>query len=115
MNPSLSFFVGGLGSALADIHLGYTHYAIFTLIVKGLEAVIVSLLFHRMPIRIRVLVFVAAASFMVAGYYVSDAILYGDYIVAFSGVGFNIMQALFSLVIASTLLPIFEKITNRLK
>ena len=31
---------GGIGSALADILTGYSHWAIFTLIIKGLEGYI---------------------------------------------------------------------------
>ena len=50
---------------------------------------------------------------MVMGYYFSDAILYGDYVVAFSGVGFNSMQGMISFTIASILFPIFKKITYR--
>jgi len=35
---------GGLGSALADMYLGYPHYAPGTLIIKGLEGLIVGFL-----------------------------------------------------------------------
>lgn len=113
--PSLSFLVGGIGSALADLHLGYTHYAIFTLFVKGIEAIIVSTCIHRFPTKVKLLSFILGAVFMVMGYYFSDAILYGDYVVAFSGVGFNSMQGMISFTIASILFPIFKKITYRVK
>ena len=40
MGKKAGFIVGGLGSALADLLLGYTHYAPITFIVKGLEGYI---------------------------------------------------------------------------
>ncbi len=42
--PLVGLIAGGLGSALADIFLGYTHYAPITLVVKGLEGFIVGYL-----------------------------------------------------------------------
>lgn len=38
------FIVGGLGSGLADILLGYGHYAPITFIVKGLEGYIAGII-----------------------------------------------------------------------
>ena len=47
LNPFLAFMVGGVGSALADITGGYGMYALFTLLIKGMEAVLVSWLVCR--------------------------------------------------------------------
>ncbi len=46
-------FAGGVGSALADLYLGYPHYAPGTLVIKGIEGLIVaylSLRFRRLNI-----------------------------------------------------------------
>lgn len=48
--PIVGAIAGGIGSSLSDIALGYTYYAPITLIVKGLEGLIVgylSILFTR--------------------------------------------------------------------
>lgn len=37
MDPIVAAFAGGVGSMLADIYLGYGHYAPGTLIIKGIE------------------------------------------------------------------------------
>ena len=42
--PIVGALAGGIGSALSDIALGYTYYAPVTLIVKGLEGLIVGYL-----------------------------------------------------------------------
>ena len=40
LGPFGGLVVGGIGSALADILLGYAYYAPYTLIIKGLEGLI---------------------------------------------------------------------------
>jgi len=46
--PVVGAFAGGVGSMIADIALGYTHYAPATLVIKGLEGFIVGYLSRRM-------------------------------------------------------------------
>lgn len=45
--PIVGLIAGGLGSALADIFLGYTHYAPITLLVKGVEGALVGYIAYR--------------------------------------------------------------------
>lgn len=47
--PIVGAFAGGVGSTLADILLGYPHYAPATLVVKALEGFIVGYLSKRNP------------------------------------------------------------------
>ena len=51
--PIIGAIAGGLGSALSDIALGYPYYAPVTLIVKGLEGLIVGYLVAIFPKLIR--------------------------------------------------------------
>ncbi len=44
LNPWISFIAGGVGSALADVFLGYSHYAPGTFAIKGVEALLVVFL-----------------------------------------------------------------------
>jgi len=77
---------GGLGSALADLYLGYPHYAPGTLIIKGIEGFIVAHLssrFRRLNIAQWKVVSVISAIIafgLVAGlgytYYRGETILY---------------------------------------
>jgi len=48
MGPVVGGFAGGVGSMIADIALGYTHYAPATLVIKGAEGFIVGYLSRRM-------------------------------------------------------------------
>ena len=47
LGPTIGAFAGGVGSMLADVFLGYPHYAPATLIIKACEGGIVSLLARR--------------------------------------------------------------------
>ncbi len=99
----LAFLAGGIGSALGDIYLGYTQYALFTLIIKGLEALCVSIIWKSIPKKVRPLSFLVGLLIMVCGYYLTDAFLYGNFIVAFGSVPFNLLQGFISVVVASIL------------
>ena len=46
LGPWLGFAAGGIGSMLADIFLGYTHYAPGSLVIKGLVALVAALLYR---------------------------------------------------------------------
>lgn len=84
-----SFFVGplwgalaaGVGSALADLFLGYTVYAPATFIIKALMAVIFFFLFNpfakgKGKIPASLLASFCAEVFMIAGYFLFESILY---------------------------------------
>lgn len=69
---------GGIGSALADIILGYTHWAPFTFVIKGIEGIIAGTFAYKaqkMPLRIFFLIL--AGLEMVTGYFVTEIFLYG--------------------------------------
>ena len=43
VNPLFAFLIGGVGSAIADIVSGYASYALFTLVIKGIEGLLISI------------------------------------------------------------------------
>lgn len=69
---------GGLGSALADIILGYAHWAPFTFIIKGIEGLIAGILAYRAQnMSVRILFLVLAGLEMVVGYFIVEVFMYG--------------------------------------
>ncbi|GFN35030.1 ECF transporter S component [Tepidimicrobium xylanilyticum] len=104
------FIVGGLGSALADLLLGYSHYAPITLIVKGLEGYIAgSLLEREIGKRKPIIATSVAGIFMAFGYFVPEIFLYGKGAIA--TLPGNIMQGLLG-AITSVVLYTALKRTN---
>ncbi len=47
--PISGAFAGGVGSAIADLLLGYSYYAPATLVIKGFEGFIVGVLYNKKP------------------------------------------------------------------
>ena len=103
--PRTGLLAGGIGSALADLLGGYAHWAPFTLVIKGVEGLLVGALAGRSAFG-TVWAYagaVAAATLggacMVAGYFVTETFLYGwqPALAALSG---NIVQAVGSVLVA---------------
>lgn len=88
--------IGGIGSALADMVLGYFIYAPITLVVKGIEGLIAGMLFKLVKERRGASIWISylAVLWMVFGYFLAEAfILYGVEAAIPSVLG-NLIQAL---------------------
>lgn len=101
--PRTGGLVGGIGSALADLLGGYPHWVPFTLFIKGLEGVLVGIVFRGSLHTYRGILLGGASAilgglWMVAGYFLSETFLYG-WQPALSGLPGNSMQALVGLLI----------------
>jgi len=70
-------FAGGVGSALADILSGYTFYAPFTLVVKGMEGLLAGFISDRKRPKRDLLAVIVGGSEMVLGYFLVEANLFG--------------------------------------
>lgn len=103
------FLVGGLGSAMADILLGYTHYAPITLIVKGLEGYIAgSLLETKLGQNKPILATTVGGIWMAMGYYFAEIFMYGAG-AALASVPGNLMQGMLGAVTAVILYGALKK------
>lgn len=103
------FLVGGLGSAMADLLLGYTHYAPITLIVKGLEGYIAgTLLETKLGQSKPIFATVVAGIWMACGYYIAEIFMYGG-AAALVAVPGNLMQGGLGAVTAVILYTALKK------
>ena len=75
-NPLIGGVAGGLGSAIADI-IGFPVFAIPTLVIKGLEGLLASLITNKKNVYRDVLAVVAAGTEMVIGYFLVELYLWG--------------------------------------
>ncbi|WP_313758268.1 ECF transporter S component [Tissierella sp.] len=108
------FLVGGLGSGLADILLGYSHYAPITFIVKGLEGYIAGkLLETKLCQRTPIIATTVGGVWMAFGYYFAEIFMYGAK-AAVASIPGNLMQGLLGAVTAVVLYRLLKKtrITN---
>ena len=116
LNPLLAFMVGGLGSALADVAGGYAYYFIPTLIIKGLEGMIVSYLMTsfrkelKINYKLQILAYLSGSTIMVIGYFLAKWFMKGNVYVAMLGIPENIFQAAAGLIVAYIVFPILNNL-----
>jgi uncharacterized membrane protein len=73
--PGVAMAAGGLGTALADL-MGYPQWAVFSLIVHGLQGFVVGLVLRRkLTVVNSILSAVFSILIVVGGYFISGAIL----------------------------------------
>jgi uncharacterized membrane protein len=116
-SPVGGFIAGGIGSALADVLGGYPQWAPWTLVIKGIESLIMFGLASLLGIVRNKITWKLAACFciattwMVFGYFFAEFIMY-DRMAALAEVPANILQAVGSVVLATLLLPVFSRIIS---
>src|SRR5699024_1473226 len=99
--PISGMIAGGFGSALADILTGYSHWALFTLLIKGFEGYIVGIIVRENTNLIKnILATSLGVIIMVSGYLLAGTFLQGSFIVALSSVSSNMIQGIISIIIS---------------
>ncbi len=101
--PLVAGVAGGFGSALADLLLGYAHWAPWTLVIKGLEGVIIGYLASKPMIGLPL-----AAIWMVFGYFIAASFFYGI-APALTTIPGDLLQGFASVLIAWILYPQLRK------
>lgn len=118
LGPLAGAAAGGIGSMMADLLSGYAFYAPATLLIKALAAFFGGYLYRRFlrshnKAQFRILPFLTAGilcSFIVTGgYFIFELIVYGRS-AAMINIPFNLVQNLFSLIVAGALLPFLLQI-----
>ena len=111
LGPWWGAAAGGIGSMLADLVLGYGHYAPGTLIIKGAMALVAALVFKafRKNTAGALIGGVAAEVVMVVGYFGYAALLLGKGIGAAASVPGNLVQGAVGLVAGFLLLQVARR------
>ncbi len=109
---------GGVGSALADALGGYFIWAPWTLVIKGVEGILVGMIAAwgvregKSPRRIAAFIAVVLGGlWMVAGYYLAGSVLFGG-VAALTEIPGNLTQAGVAVVVA---LPLSVLLRNALQ
>jgi len=77
LGARLGWIAGGVGSAIADVLLGYPHYAPMTLFIKGTEGFLAGWIGHNRAFPFRLTGVIAGAITMLLGYFLVETPLYG--------------------------------------
>lgn len=102
------FLVGGIGSAIADLLLGYSVFAPVTLIAKGLEGFIAGAIFET-DLGKRHPIFPSSIGglIMALGYFIAEIFMFG-FNASLINLPANIVQGLFGAVAASMLYKLLK-------
>ncbi len=120
--PLTGALAGGIGAMTADVLLGYAQFAPGTLAIKGIEGLIVGVLYQKLQKRIANRSISATIAIgiggleMVAGYFIYEQLVLGyPFALALAEVPFNMVQMLVGLVIAVPVVHAVFRIFPQLK
>ncbi len=122
LGPIWGTAAAGLGSALADLFLGYALYAPGTFVVKALSAAVCALLVAFVGKTMRnsfvplCVGSIAAELCMAVGYFLYESLFLGVGAAALASVPGNLMQGLSGVIVFCILVVLFQKyrISDRL-
>lgn len=117
LGPVAGAFIGGAGSCLADLLLGYAVYAPFTLVIKGLEGFICGFVYRYLlrvmrPILKRLFAMLLGGIVMIGGYFVTEVILVNIF-AALPTLIFSSIQIVAGMAIALIVTPKIPTLFNR--
>ncbi len=108
----LGILAAAVGSALADILLGFALYAPATFVIKGAMAAVFWLLYRKKANVWRMIVAaVLAECIMVGGYFLYETVLYGAAAASLSLFG-NAVQGAIGAAVACVVLPLVNRMKN---
>ena len=92
---------GGIGMGLFDLLSGWTAWAPFTLVIVAAIGFVFALIINKKPTFVKlVLAVVAACGIKIAGYYLAEVALYGNWAAPVSSIPGNIVQITVAGIIA---------------
>lgn len=122
LGPLWGGCAAGVGSMLADLLSGYPSYAIATLLIKGIAALLAGVVFHKFQhlrkssyssIGVVIVGGMIAGVIVTCGYFLFDMIILQNGFAAASDIPGNLVQNAFGIAISSLLYPLLSPILKR--
>ena len=114
LGPWYGFAAGGIGSMLADLFLGYGHYAPGTLVIKFTMAVAAAYIFEAMRERsgklaAQLIGGAAAEIIMVLGYFGYASLWLGKGLAAAASIPGNLVQGVFGIAAGIAVYAVLDR------
>lgn len=105
---------GAVGMALFDLSSGWAVWAPFTFIIRGVMGYMIGSIAWSKgregnSLVINILAIVLSAIWMIAGYYVSEVVLYGNWIAPMASIPGNITQLVIGAVVGVPFAKVLKK------
>lgn len=110
LGPIYGGISAGIGSMLADILLGAPQYAIATLLIKFLSAMVAAYSYRMLRSHSVILSATLGSILVTLGYFIYERFLYGNFAIPIFNVPFNLLQNVMGIVIATILLPLLLRV-----
>ena len=110
---------GAFGMGLFDLLSGWTSWAPFTFVVRGAMGFIIGKIAYAKgkegnSILLNVLAIIIGSIVMIAGYYVTEIILYGNWLAPISSIPGNITQDVVGLILGLPLAKVLKRYSRYL-
>lgn len=110
--PGGGFLVGALSGGLIDMISGYPEWAIFSIIIHGIQGFILGYLYQKYPNKKGLTVgFLFASLFMITGYALATALLFG-WPAGLASLPGNCVQNIFGIAVT---VPLFQALQRVLR
>lgn len=112
--PKKGAIAGAFGMGLFDLVAGWTLWAPFTFITRGVQGFIVGYIAHSAlklrPTFKNTLAIIVSVPFMLAGYYICEAILFKSWVIPLASMPGDLVQSFVGLAIALPLCAVLQKV-----
>jgi len=108
LGPKYAFFAAGIGSGLSDYAAGYMFYIPSTFILKGTMALLTSKASEK-SLKIKIAAMVSGGLIMNIGYYITEGVVYGNWIAPLYNLPWNALQFTLGIIIAMLLYKQLKK------
>lgn len=114
--PKKGAIAGALGMAIFDLVSGWTLWAPFTFIARGLQGYIVGKIAwskgrNGSSVGLNILAAIISAPVMLAVYYICEGILYGNWIAPVASIPGNIVQNVVGIIVAIPVCIVLKKVS----
>ena len=106
---------GGVGMGLFDLLSGWTLWAPFTLVIVGCMGFVMGLITEKKQgFRWYLVAMAAACVIKIAGYYIAEGIIYGNWVTPATSIPGNLLQIGVAAVIVAIVIVPLKKAANKL-
>lgn len=113
--PKKGAIAGAIGMGLFDLISGWTLWAPFTIVARGLQGYVVGKIAwskgrNGTSITFNIIAAIVSAPFMLAVYYVCEGILYSNWIAPVASIPGNIVQNVVGIIVAIPVCVVLKKV-----
>ena len=113
--PKKAAIAGAVGMGLFDLVSGWTLWAPFTFLTRGLQGYIVGKIAwsnrrNGSSIRFNLFAMIISVPFMLGGYYICERVLFSSWIIPVASIPGNIVQNVVGILVAIPVCIVLKKI-----